>query len=450
MSSSFENKWAKNGFGENVPRRTISGKFTKEESDVVRRAVRDYCESKSISVERLCSECEHKSELKGSWNEIAKALPHRSVQSVYRHGLRVLHPFRRGIWTEDEINKLLELVTRYGKKWVHCQKTLNRSADACRDKYREFSDVYVKGRWKEHETQELVRLIKDHLKLQDQPNLGMVEIGKMVEQEGITLPWGVISKKMKNRSRLSCFKKFQKMTGLFSPSDIGSKRPPEGTDSRPIRHLQQQQEKLQIQQQEQQKQQRSRRAPSQSSSRGGAYVQPAETTPAENPVVIALPEVDDEDFIGGFVGTTRPETEEPHPDHHQQQRQRQHRAQQVDHQLQQEEEGEGDNQNGSSNATSAGAGAGGADLDMSLLSELANSGAYRTSEFDWDGMRVDFDAQDRWNDLVMEWQSQEGYEATEDALMTLPFYELAQLLLDRKASAKLAAETVEAVDLPTI
>ena len=64
-------------------------------------------------------------------------------------------------------------------------------------------------------------------------------------------------------------------------------------------------------------------------------------------------------------------------------------------------------------------------------------------------MRVE-DGQERWQDLVMEWQQQEGEEATEDALLTLPFYELAQLLLDRKASAKMAAETVEAVNLPTV
>ena len=106
----MDNKWAKNGFGDNVPKRTAGGKFTKEESELVRNAVHEFCAAKQISVDRLCSECEHKAELKGSWNEIAKQLPHRSVQSVYRHGLRLLHPFKRGAWTEDEIHKVSEAV----------------------------------------------------------------------------------------------------------------------------------------------------------------------------------------------------------------------------------------------------------------------------------------------------------------------------------------------------
>jgi hypothetical protein len=66
---------------------------------------------KEISVTRLCSECDHKAELKGAWTEIAKKLPHRSVQSVYRHGLRQLHPFKRGAWS-DEVSGFESIVTR--------------------------------------------------------------------------------------------------------------------------------------------------------------------------------------------------------------------------------------------------------------------------------------------------------------------------------------------------
>ena len=43
----------------------------------------------------------------------------------------------------------------------------------------------------------------------------MVSLGKMVEEQNIQIPWSVISKRMVKRSRLSCFKKWQKLTGLF-------------------------------------------------------------------------------------------------------------------------------------------------------------------------------------------------------------------------------------------
>lgn len=215
-SSVSDNKWSKNGFGQGVTR-PQSGKFSKDESEVVRKAVEEFCAMKQISVARLCSECDHKAELKGAWMEIAKRLPHRSVQSVYRHGLRQLHPFKRGAWKDEECEMLVDLVVRLGKKWATIQNKLNRSADSCRDKYREMSDDYVRGRWKENETELLKRLIREHL--QADPTADIKELGKMVEAEGIKIPWSVISKRMHKRSRLSCFKKWQKMTGLFSPSD---------------------------------------------------------------------------------------------------------------------------------------------------------------------------------------------------------------------------------------
>jgi Myb-like DNA-binding domain len=210
------NKWSKNGYGASVEKQT--GKFNKEESELVRNAIEEYCNAKQISVSRLCSECDHKAELKGAWMEIAKRLPHRSVQSVYRHGIRQCHPFKRGAWSEQECVTLADLVTRLGKKWSTIQTKLNRSADSCRDKYREMSDEFVKGRWKEEETATLKRLIREHLNtithgattaIED-----MKELGQLVEEGNLQIPWSIISKRMGKRSRLSCFKKWQKLTGI--------------------------------------------------------------------------------------------------------------------------------------------------------------------------------------------------------------------------------------------
>jgi hypothetical protein len=212
-------KWSKNGYG--TPIDITSGKFSKEETEMVKKAIEEFCMAKQITVSRLCSECDHKAELKGAWMEIAKKLPHRSVQSVYRHGIRQCHPFKRGAWSEQECATLIELVTRLGKKWSNIQSKLNRSADSCRDKYREMSDEFIKGRWKEEETATLQRLIREHLNSQTKGATAAIEdmreLGKLVEESNIQISWSVISKKMGKRSRLSCFKKWQKMTGLFTP-----------------------------------------------------------------------------------------------------------------------------------------------------------------------------------------------------------------------------------------
>ena len=44
--------------------------------------------------------------------EIAKCLPKRSVQSIYRHGIRQCHPFKRGVWNDHDVVQLLEETKR--------------------------------------------------------------------------------------------------------------------------------------------------------------------------------------------------------------------------------------------------------------------------------------------------------------------------------------------------
>jgi hypothetical protein len=328
-----------------------TGKFTKEETETVKQAVEEFCTVRNISVDRLCSECDHKAELKGAWTEIAKALPHRSVQSVYRHGLRQLHPFKRGAWTEAECESLFDLVTRIGKKWSLIGAKINRSADSCRDKYREMDESFIRGRWNDEETEKLKRIIREHLRAD--PNADMKDLGKMVEQEGLKIAWSVVSKRMGKRSRLSCFKKWQKMTGIYSPSDQ------ELAPSEPIRHREM-----------------------------GEGTNTEVMTKDEKMIPPPQAVVSAASAPGGI-----------------------------------------------SNAE--------ADLDMILLSEVTGSNANRSSDVDWDNIRVE-NARERWQELVEEFQS----NAADDSILAMPLSEIAQHILDQKTSAQRAAETVEAVDLP--
>mmetsp|Transcript_25621 Transcript_25621/g.38282 ORF Transcript_25621/g.38282 Transcript_25621/m.38282 type:complete len:488 (-) Transcript_25621:197-1660(-) len=293
------NKWSRNGYG-STP--TATGKFSPEESGIIRDAILRFCEARSIEPARLCSECEHKAELKGAWMEIAKCLPMRSVQAVYRHGLRQLHPFKRGPWSEEECMQLLELVARVGKKWALIQAKMNRSADSCRDKHREIGQnaEFVRGRWTPVEQELLIRVVwefcvrtypnavllraldlhsdadeysttvtVDHVDASSTtaahyqevgdvhhvsteevvvvegdaftsaanlvadifpPNLNLKKLGKIVEDYGKagTIPWSNISRRMGNRSRLSCFKKWQKLIGVVK-SDRPADRVLSGT-----------------------------------------------------------------------------------------------------------------------------------------------------------------------------------------------------------------------------
>ena len=68
--------------------------------------------------QRLCTENAHKGDLRGAWLEIARAVPHRTVQSIYRHGIRRLHSFKRGAWQPEEERRLVELVRACVWFWV--------------------------------------------------------------------------------------------------------------------------------------------------------------------------------------------------------------------------------------------------------------------------------------------------------------------------------------------
>jgi hypothetical protein len=83
--------------------------------------------------------------------------------------------------------------------------------------YREMSDDYVKGRWEDVETMELVSQIRcwlhHHTNGATSTLVDFGELAQLVDELKIQIPWSLISKRMGRRSRLSCFKKWQKLTG---------------------------------------------------------------------------------------------------------------------------------------------------------------------------------------------------------------------------------------------
>jgi len=86
------------------------------------------------------------------------------------------------------------------------------------------------------------------------------------------------------------------------------------------------------------------------------------------------------------------------------------------------------------------------DMDVYLLSELISFGVHRATDVAWEDLRSSDNAQERWYELLDEWQ----LSVMDDSLLALPISEIAQLILERKTSAQRAAETVEAVDLPPV
>lgn len=153
----------------------------------LRQAVRNACADRHLTEDDLFSKRRRSKRTSGIWFEIAQKFPNRQVESVYKKYFREyqLQSRQTGKWTDEDVARLIGLVARHGHQWALISTLLNRTADSCYDKYREAKPEYKKGRWTAQETETLGQLSRPHL---HEPSL----------------PFTVISKKMGNRSRLSC------------------------------------------------------------------------------------------------------------------------------------------------------------------------------------------------------------------------------------------------------
>lgn len=100
-------KWAEDSKRSDVKR----GAFSKFEKDTIRAAVRAVAEKHNMNPEDhswLFATSKFRTEKKadkGIWMEVAQALPHRTAKSVWRCGVRLLHPGNFQVSTRD-VNEL--------------------------------------------------------------------------------------------------------------------------------------------------------------------------------------------------------------------------------------------------------------------------------------------------------------------------------------------------------
>lgn len=68
---------------------------------------------------------------------LASVLPNRSPMSCYKFVCRNYNSLNhQGEWTPQEVQKLTELVEKFGRKWTLIGKELGRTSDNVYDKYR--------------------------------------------------------------------------------------------------------------------------------------------------------------------------------------------------------------------------------------------------------------------------------------------------------------------------
>lgn len=184
-------------------------RFSPYEDQLIRDAVQKYIAINQLgedAIERIVYS--GKSGLKGCWKEISKDLPWRHFSQVYNRGRLLLQMSElaenRG-FTEEEIKKIKDFHAQNGPKWSELAKDLKKNRMHIKDAYRRtrLRQTLNKGKWTQDEYQKLYDLVhrnicaKIHEKKKSKNPMTRDDIS-----------WEAISENLKTRVMASCCHKW--------------------------------------------------------------------------------------------------------------------------------------------------------------------------------------------------------------------------------------------------
>ncbi|GAB2289815.1 hypothetical protein Dimus_024122 [Dionaea muscipula] len=190
----------------------IRGKrFSKEEDELVKKAVLDYIEMHCLGEEGLqmvLNSRGHKG-MYGCWNEIAEALPWRHVVSVYSRAHALFERGETRKWTQEELEMIRSRVEQEGASWKPLAVELGRYRFHVKDTWRRIKLANRKrGRWSQDEYQSLFDLVNMDLRMKLH--------AKKKTKHGMlrdNVSWTAISEKLSTRPvALCCIKWYDTLT----------------------------------------------------------------------------------------------------------------------------------------------------------------------------------------------------------------------------------------------
>ncbi|CAB4419182.1 unnamed protein product [Rhizophagus irregularis] len=199
-------KWLERSACEELGIKYRKGRFTKQENETLYKALQEYKKRHNLNDDQLRDLMFYRNEKDHAsfWKEIAAPLRVRSLKAVAQHIQRHHHEFNyRGLWSQEEDEQLKRLVQIYGRDWTTIGNQLRRMPAICRERFDIFllhRDEYNRGRWSKEEEEQLIKIV--------------VDISKQ-NNENVTLDWGIpwalVAEAMEyKRSELSCRSKWVK------------------------------------------------------------------------------------------------------------------------------------------------------------------------------------------------------------------------------------------------
>ncbi|KAH8914953.1 hypothetical protein BT69DRAFT_1289468 [Atractiella rhizophila] len=184
------------------------GKFTHDEELKIKSSLDSYMSKHGLDFEGLrekvfSGRTRNADPSSSFWSEIADSVEGRPLISVYQHVRRMCHPLsHQGAWTAEQDAMLLEAVEELGTKWEKVSARVERMAQDCRDRYRNYlknGELKNRGAWSKEETQKLKEAVESVCR-----NLGRKK------GDYSDIPWTAVSEKMEwVRTRAQCRIKWQ-------------------------------------------------------------------------------------------------------------------------------------------------------------------------------------------------------------------------------------------------
>ncbi|KAL8172208.1 hypothetical protein V2J09_024012 [Rumex salicifolius] len=182
----------------------VRGKrFSKEEDEIIKKAVFDYIEANDLGEEGLdmVLHCSKHPKIRHCWHEISTALPHRPFLSFY---LRAHTIFERGSrkWTPEDMELVRSSHEKYGSNWSLVAKDLGKFRQHIKDAWRRIKLANMKrGPWSQEEYQTLFELVNKDLQMKV-----LEEKSKKKDYRNLrdNISWEAISSKLGTRNSSLC------------------------------------------------------------------------------------------------------------------------------------------------------------------------------------------------------------------------------------------------------
>ncbi|KAL0385082.1 UNVERIFIED_CONTAM: hypothetical protein Sradi_2902500 [Sesamum radiatum] len=141
----------------------VRGKrFTREEDEIVKKAVFNYIANHDLGDEGLdmVLNCKKHPQLKGCWKEIGSAIPYRPYTAIYYRAQVLFRRSESRKWTQEEYDEILKYQEEHGNQWRALADELGKHRWHVKDTWRRIKLTNrKKGNWSQGEYQELFDLV---------------------------------------------------------------------------------------------------------------------------------------------------------------------------------------------------------------------------------------------------------------------------------------------------